>query len=114
MKCISGREVGCWIGDGVFQEPGKRFRHQGGWLKVSTALRQIRRKHEDEMKPRCGVSGTKGAHKHHLVTAKQLQTQVSDQFTGTGLGPGVQEVGMGICGFELGGWLGMGIWCSRM
>ena len=39
-------------------------------MKISTALRQIRRKHEDEMTPRCGVSGTKGAHEHHLVTAK--------------------------------------------
>lgn len=55
---------------------------------------RIRRKHEDETRRSCGVSGTEGAQEHNLVTANKNQKQVSGQFTGM-----VITCSMSSCGY---------------
>ena len=74
--------LGCWNGCVQSEKPGKGLRVQEEWLRESTALRRIRRKHEDETRRSCGVSGTEGAQEHNLVTVNKNQKQVSGQFTG--------------------------------
>jgi len=72
---FDGGGVECWNGCVESEKPGKGWRVQVEWLRESTALRRIRRKHEDEMRRSCGVWGSEGAQEHNLVTANTNQNR---------------------------------------